>query len=125
MQAQFNPVNWFEIPVIDFERAKTFYSSVFEVEFEDMEMGNAIMAMFPWDPNKPGSGGSLYKSEEVTPHNQGTTVYISCDDCGVESTRVESNGGQLIMPKTSIGEHGYVALFIDSEGNKVGMHSTN
>lgn len=125
MQTQYNPVNWFEIAVSDLERAKKFYGGVFEVEFQDMDMGDSKMAMFPWDTEKPGSSGSLYQHKDVQPNTQGTTVYISCEDCAVEASRVESNGGQLIVPKTSIGEHGFIAQFIDSEGNRVGMHSAN
>jgi hypothetical protein len=125
MQTQSNPVNWFEIAVTDMARAKKFYGAVFDVEFQDLEMDGSVMAMFPWDTTKPGSSGSLYQHKEAQPNTQGTTVYISCEDCANEASNVERNGGQLIVPKTSIGEFGVIAQFIDTEGNRVGMHSQN
>jgi predicted enzyme related to lactoylglutathione lyase len=63
------------------------------------------------------------KSADNVPSTSGTMVYFYCDDVAVEASRVEAAGGTLIVPKTSLGEFGFMAMFIDTEGNKVGMHS--
>ncbi len=123
MQTQSNPVNWFEISVTDLDRAKKFYGAVLETEFQDLDMGPTKMSMFPMDPEKSGSGGSLLLADEAKPSADGTTIYFSCEDCAVEASRVEANGGQIVFPKMDIGEFGFVVQFMDTEGNRIGLHS--
>ncbi len=117
-----NPVQWCEIAATDLERAKAFYTKVFGLEFQMMEMPDAKMYMFG-SSDKVGSSGSLVKSAENTPSTDGTIIYFECEDCGVEASKVEEAGGKLIVPKTDIGEFGFFAQFIDTEGNRLGIHS--
>ena len=120
-----NAVNWFEIPVTDLERAKKFYGKMLDVEMVDMPpMGNGSqMAAFPWEQGAPFAAGGLMKSEGYEPSATGTVVYFTCDDLNVELGRVEANGGKVVFPKTSIGDHGFVAHVMDTEGNRVALHS--
>jgi len=118
-----NPVNWFEIATNDLERAKKFYSEVFGGEFQFMEMPDMKMYMFSGKPENPGAVGALVQSDQLKPGAEGTTIYFSCDDVATEAAKIAESGGQVILPKTSIGEHGSIAQFIDTEGNRLGLHS--
>ena len=123
MEAKNNPINWFEISVTDLDRAKKFYGAVFQTSFQDLEMGKTKMAMFAMDPEKTGAGGSLLLANGANPSPDGTTIYFQCDDVTNEMERVKTNGGQIMFPKMDIGEFGFVAQFIDTEGNRIGLHS--
>jgi len=118
-----NVVGWFEIPVNDMARAKKFYNAVFGHELIDMNMPNMEMAAFPWVDDAPNSGGGLVKSQGYEPSVTGTVVYFSCEDASVELVKAVKSGGKVLVPKTSIGEYGFIALFIDTEGNRIGLHS--
>lgn len=118
-----NPVGWFEIPVKDMTRARHFYQSVFNVKFEMMEMGDELMAMFAYDHDAPGSSGALVSGSDYEPSAIGTMVYFDCTDIEPLLKKVEQVDGKVLLPKTSIGEHGYIGIFLDCEGNRVGMHS--
>lgn len=121
-----NSVNWFEIPVKDFQRAKKFYSSVLEVELKDDSMPEIEYGVFPHDPAEKGIGGAIVKMDGQEPSQSGSVVYLNGgDDLGVPLARVEAAGGKVVMPKTAIGENGFIAQFIDTEGNKVAFHSMN
>jgi len=117
-----NPVQWFEIATKDLERAKNFYAKVFELEFQFIEMPDSKMYMFG-DPKGVGSSGALLHSSDSIPSADGTRVYFECEDLAVEAERIDKAGGKLIVPKTDIGEFGYFGLFIDTEGNRIGLHS--
>ena len=119
-----NPVSWFEIAAKDLERAKAFYGQVFQTEFEYVDMPGSPMYMFASDPEGMGSGGALVKSEDNTPSTDGVTIYFNCEDVDTEASRVKEAGGQLLAPKTSLGEFGFMAMFLDTEGNKIGLHSS-
>jgi predicted enzyme related to lactoylglutathione lyase len=119
-----NPVVWFEIAAADLERAKKFYSEVFQLEMQYVDMPDSPMYMMGSSAEGiAGASGALVKSADNIPSTSGTIVYFYCDDVAVEASRVEAAGGTLIVPKTSLGEFGFMAMFIDTEGNKVGMHS--
>ena len=115
-------LNWFEIPVADMGRAVAFYSKLFGVTLEAGEMLPGYwMAMFP---SEGGVGGALLYGEGYVPSMTGTVVYLNGgDDLSGPLSRVEAAGGQVIVPKTDIGENGFFAFFADTEGNKVGLHS--
>ena len=117
-----NPVNWLEIAAKDLERAKTYYSTVFNLQFQYVEMPDSKMYMFG-EPGKEGSSGALVQSSGSIPSADGTVVYFSCEDLANEAGRVESAGGELLFPKTDIGEFGFFAQMMDSEGNRIGLHS--
>ncbi len=118
-----NPINWFEIPVNDLSRATKFYESTFGVELTLNEMGPTKMAMFPMDKEGAGAGGSLLKAEGYAPSENGTLVYFSVDDIEAVLKNVEKSGGKTIEGKNGIGEHGFIGIFKDSEGNRIGLHS--
>ncbi len=117
-----NPVHWFEIAAKDLERAKDFYSEVFNLEFQYVEMLDTKMYMFG-EPGKPGSSGALVQSEDNTPSQDGTLVYFSCEDIPATTQKVEKMGGKTLVSKTSIGEFGFYAHVSDTEGNRIGLHS--
>lgn len=116
-------VKWFEIPVTDFARAKSFYETVLGITIEKMDMGPTTMGMFSTDPN--AIGGAIVHGDGGTPSATGTLVYLNGgDDLAPMLSRVVSAGGSVVVPKTDIGnDFGYFAHFLDTEGNKVGLHS--
>ena len=121
-----NPVAWFEIYVNDMERAKKFYESVFNVQLDDLgdpSDSSIIMKSFPCDMEKYGATGALVKMDGATVGQNSVLVYFSCEDCAVEESRIELSGGKIEKPKFSIGEHGFISLVIDTEGNIFGLHS--
>lgn len=118
-----NPVSWFEIPVSDLSRAQKFYSAVFGSEFDVAENGPIKMAMFKGEPTAAGAAGALVSGPGSTPSQTGALVYFACDDLSNELKKIEENGGKVVMPKTDIGQWGFIAQFIDSENNRVALHS--
>lgn len=119
-------VGWFEIPVVDMDRAKTFYEAVFEVQIQVHDMGGTVMGWFPWAEGKPGAAGSLIKNPDwYTPNNtEGVLVYFGSTDVQIEMDRIASAGGKILKPKTQISpDVGYMALFLDTEGNRIALHS--
>lgn len=119
-----NMVGWFEIPVNDMDRAKAFYESVFKVDIAIHNFGGMLMGWFPFAEGKPGASGTLIKQETYIPSQEGTLVYFVCEDVANEIGRVEAAGGKIYQPKTQISpEHGYMAVFLDTEGNRVALHS--
>lgn len=119
-----NSLNWFEIPALDINRSVSFYEAVFDIKLEMNEMDGMKMAFFPWEPGSGKATGSLAQSENHKPSTDGTMVYLNANpSMDAALSRVESAGGQVIMPKMNIGEHGHIAFIIDTEGNRVGIHS--
>jgi predicted enzyme related to lactoylglutathione lyase len=125
-----NPVGWFEIYVTDMARARAFYETVFQIRMQpmpnpdDME-GGFEMLMFPCDMEHqaPGCGGTLCRMDGFTPGAGGTLIYFSCEDCGVEASRVAAAGGRVVREKFSIAPYGFIALISDTEDNMIGLHS--
>ncbi|MBT8243940.1 VOC family protein [Winogradskyella sp.] len=119
-------VGWFEIPVTDMERAKKFYEAVFKIEINVMNFGGILMGWFPNKTEGYGAKGSLIKQESYMPSQEGTLVYFISEDVKNEISRVEAAGGKIYQEKTKISdEHGFMGVFIDSEGNRVALHSQN
>lgn len=119
-------INWFEIPVTNYKRAKQFYENVLGETITDMQMDGVEYGMLPYDNQNNGIGGGLIQSEQSKPSQDGVTVYLNGgDDLSAPLSRVEDAGGKVIMPKTAIGENGFIAQFIDCEGNKIALHSMN
>ena len=118
-----NAINWFEIPVTDFTRAKKFYEALFDAEIMEMPFPDGKYGMLPADMQN-GVGGGIVEGEGFTPSDKGTIVYLNGgDDLNIPLARIEGAGGKVLMPKTSIGENGFMAHFIDTEGNRVALHS--
>lgn len=119
-----NVVNWFEIPVKDLNRAKKFYENLLGVKMQDMPMPGMEMAAFPWVQGGEYSAGAIVRSDAHQVAQGGTIVYFTCEDVAKAGAKADEIGGKMIRDKTSIGEHGFIALVQDSEGNMVGLHST-
>jgi predicted enzyme related to lactoylglutathione lyase len=121
-----NMVGWFEIPVIDMDRAKKFYETVFEVEIQVRDLNELQMGIFPFAEGKGGAWGALVKHAEFyhPSTTEGPLLYFSCKDAQIEADRIEKAGGKLLVPKRLIAEGvGFMALFLDSEGNRLALHS--
>ena len=117
-----NALNWFEISVTEVARAKQFYETVFDIKMHQMQMMGMDMVMFP--SQNPKSGGALVKSPNHKPSTEGSIIYLNGNpNLQTVLDRMESAHGKITMPKTSIGENGHIALFLDTEGNLVGIHS--
>ena len=117
-----NIANWFEIPVKDLGRARKFYEKAFDVELSFEEMDNIKMAMFPFAQDAPGAAGTLIQGPSYEPSHAGTVVYFSVESIEETLRRINANGGTTFMPKTSIGIHGFIAQFEDTEGNRLALH---
>jgi len=120
-----NLLVWFEIPVLNIERAKEFYDNVFDISIAIHDLGGLKMGWFPNVPEKPGATGSLMQHESYIPStSKGPLLYFSSKDVAIELARITNVGGEILKEKTLIGEgHGYMALFKDSEGNRIALHS--
>lgn len=121
-----NAINWFEIPTTDMQRAKNFYETIFGFELVDANMPGFEMLMFPTD-DMGGVGGAIINGAEFnSPSATGTMVYINGNpDLSAILDRVEGAGGTVVMPKTEIdAQIGFMAVFIDTEGNRIGLHSS-
>ena len=116
---------WFEIPVKDFDRAKKFYSDIFQVQIEEQQMGDSLMGFFPMEGY--ANSGAIVKGEGYSPSDKGALIYFDGgDDLQVIQDRIESAGGKVIMGKMKISDDiGYMAIFLDTEGNKLALHSRN
>lgn len=126
MSTETNALNWFEIPATDISRAKEFYERIFEIEMEEMEMSGMKYAMFPFDPANAKVAGGLAQSPMHIPSATGSIIYLNANpDLQNVLDRIEEAGGKITMPKTSIGQNGFMAFFTDSEGNTVALHSNN
>ena len=120
------PVVWFEIYVNDMNRAAKFYESVLDVKLDDLPNPTdepMQMKTFPSDMENYGCNGALVKMEGVKAGGTSTLVYFGSEDCITEENRVEKAGGKIFKPKMSIGKHGFISLFFDTEGNMIGLHS--
>jgi predicted enzyme related to lactoylglutathione lyase len=120
-----NTLNWFEVPETDFERAKKFYETVFAIELYVMDFGGFKMGLFTSEPGNGKLTGAIVCGPDYKPSMDGALVYFNANpDMSDPLARVEKAGGKVLRPKTQISpEYGHMALFIDSEGNRVAMHS--
>ena len=125
MNENHNPVGWFEIYVQDIERAKAFYENTFQIKLERIEtpLPTLEMWMFPKNDATPGCTGAIAKMEGKDSGGGGTLIYFFCVDCSVEAERARENGGHIERPKFPIGQYGFIALILDTEGNRIGLHS--
>ena len=117
-----NAINWFEIPVVDMQRATEFYEHMLEVKLEASVMDGFDMSMFPYSDSNVS--GALIKADFMQPNLQGSLVYLNVDGFLDEALqRAQEKGSEILFPKTSIGEHGFIAHISDSEGNRIALHS--
>jgi uncharacterized protein len=128
MDKNSNSLNWFEIPVIDGARAKKFYESIFSVQLTNMgELNGKTITAFPTENGNGKASGGLVQSPAHKPSMEGAIIFLNANpNIQPVIDRIETVGGKMITPKTHVSpEIGYTALFIDSEGNKVGLHAQN
>jgi uncharacterized protein len=121
-----NALNWFEIPVTNFDRAKKFYETLFAYQMPESMMGPNRMGFFLYDFKAGKVGGAIiYNPEMYTPSDKGALIYLNCQpDLQTILNNVEAAGGSVIVKKTIITpELGYTAIITDSEGNRVALHS--
>ncbi len=125
MNTQRNAVGWFELYVQDMGRAKAFYQNTFQVKLERLEAPGVELWAFPnpMGMDAPGCPGALVRMEGKDSGVGGTIVYFSSEDCAQEASRAVQNGGQIQKGKMSIGQYGFIALILDTEGNMIGIHS--
>ncbi|ULQ55593.1 VOC family protein [Flavihumibacter rivuli] len=120
-------ISWFEIPTTDIERAARFYEAVFQVSLVPMEMPNLKMRMFPIDDPMEGIGGALCQAEGFyhPSLSHGPLIYLNGNpDVQLYLDRIVGAGGKVLVPKTEISpEYGFMAVFEDSEGNRIALHS--
>ena len=121
-----NAVSWFEIPATDLGRAQKFYESIFGFTMIPMDFPNMQMRMFPVDGPEGISGtlidsGGFHKPSAT----EGPLVYLNANpDVQLVLDKITAAGGQILVPKTEISpEHGFMAVFLDTEGNRVALHS--
>ena len=118
-----NSINWFEIPATDFARAKKFYETLFGTEIQMMSHPTMQYGILPGDMQNGVTGG-LVQGEGFEPSAKGVVIYLNGgDDLSTPLARVEKAGGKILLPKTSIGGNGYMAHFLDTEGNRIALHS--
>lgn len=126
MAMETNMVGWFEIPVTDMARARSFYERVFGIEIQVHRMNQLEMGWFPSAQGKPGAAGSLVKHEGFyyPDREKGPVLYFSCTDLQEQLDRIPGAGGEILQPKKLIAEGmGYMALFADTEGNRLALYS--
>jgi predicted enzyme related to lactoylglutathione lyase len=118
-----NSINWFEIPVADFERARDFYSAIYDFDMPTADMGPNKLGFFLVE--RGGIGGAIAMGPGYVPTKQGTLVYLNGgEDLSVVLDRVPGAGGRIEMPKTQITpDLGFMAIIEDTEGNRVALHS--
>ena len=118
-----NTVNWFEIPTSDIKRAKKFYENVFHIKLDKYDTPNVQMYVFPYNNNNYGAAGALVHGKDLIPCKEGVTIYFHCENIEETLKNIEKNGGKILYPKMDIGENGFIAGFIDSEKNKLALHT--
>lgn len=125
MSKDTNALNWFEIPVSDFDRALQFYQQIFDIEMHVAEMMDIKMATFPPDAMAGHTSGALALSKWHHPSKDGSVIYLNANpDLQIILDKVEPAGGSILMPKTLINDQiGYQSWIIDSEGNRLALHS--
>lgn len=114
-------INWFELPVQELDRAVDFYQYLLGATLPRETISDIEMAIFPH--TKPATGGALVKGAQFTPATSGTIIYLATQDIAAALTRVREKGGMCDFgPQVLPHNIGTIALIIDSEGNRVGLH---
>ena len=113
-------IQWFEIPVYQFDRAKAFYEAIFQIDLQTVDLGALTMAIFPASV----ASGALCQGEWYHPSEQGVTLHVHVDSIDRALSRVEVLGGSILQPKKQIStELGYMALIKDCEGNRLALRA--
>ncbi len=122
-----NAISWFEIPATDINRAQKFYETIFDISMIPMDLQQIQMRLFPITDMLNGVGGAVCTSGgfHSPSENKGPLIYLNANpDVQIVLDRIVAAGGRILAPKTQISpEYGHMAVFIDSEGNRVALHS--
>jgi uncharacterized protein len=122
-----NAISWFEIPTTDLDRAQKFYEAIFGISLVPLDLQNIKMRMFPLENPMAGVGGSLVYNAEFykSSSTDGPLIYLNANpDVQNVLDKIEAAGGKILVPKTQISpEYGHMAVFIDTEGNRIALHS--
>jgi predicted enzyme related to lactoylglutathione lyase len=118
-----NPVGWFDLNVANLDRAKKFYETVFNLTLTDLPIEWGKQSLFPFNHESANISGALVEKADFVPSSNNTVIYFETKDCLAEEKRIEQSGGKVVQPKMNIGEFGCISIFIDTEGNTVGLHS--
>ena len=113
---------YFEIPATDLDRAMAFYAAVFDADFEVVDLHESRMALFDVDRDAHGITGALCAGAAYAPSRDGVLIYLRSSDISATLVRVAAAGGSTAFERTQAGDWGFVAEFIDSEGNRIGLH---
>lgn len=119
-------ISWFEIPTLDISRAQKFYESIFEINMTVLDLPNISMRMFPVEDPMNIGGALVYNGEFYKPSStDGPLIYLNGNpDVQIILNRIEDAGGKILVPKTEISpEYGHMAVFTDTEGNRIALHS--
>lgn len=121
-----NAVSWFEIPATDLARAQKFYEAIFDISMIAMDFPNIRMRLFPLE-DQMGVGGAVCDSRgfHKPSATDGPLIYLNANpDVQNILDKVEAAGGNILVPKTEISpEHGYMAVILDTEGNRIALHA--
>ena len=125
MEKMINSIDWFEIPVLNFDRAKEFYSRIYNYEMTETTRNSLRIGFLPMDRDAKGVGGTIVQGNDFIPTSLGVKVYLNAGkDLMDVLNRVIAAGGEIIVHKTLINdEFGYFATFEDTEGNHISLHS--
>jgi predicted enzyme related to lactoylglutathione lyase len=119
-------ISWFEIPTVDLERAVKFYETIFDVKLNPIDTPNVQMRLFPIEDPMNIGGALVYNKEFYKSSSaEGPLIYLNANpDVQIVLDRIEKAGGKILVPKTQISpEYGFMALFLDTEGNRMALHS--
>lgn len=127
MEKMENSISWFEIPVLNFDRAREFYSRLYNYEMTETTMNGTRMGFLPMDQDSKGVGGAIVQATDYIPSALGVRIYLNGgNDLQQVLDRVIPAGGEVIQHKTKINDElGYFAVFEDTEGNHISLHSMN
>jgi predicted enzyme related to lactoylglutathione lyase len=120
-----NTINWFEIPVLDMDRATSFYEAIFDIKLSPLTLANGLkMALFP-ETDGYNSGSLCYYPEFYKPGNQGPLIYLNANpSIAAVLEQIERTGGKVLIPKNQISEErGFMAVFEDTEGNRIALNA--
>ncbi len=122
-----NAISWFEIPATDLDRAQKFYETIFDMSLQPLDLPNIKMRMFPLENMMTDVGGALVDSGgfHKPSATDGPLIYLNANpDVQTVLNKVEEAGGKIMVPKTEISpEYGFMAVFLDTEGNRIALHS--
>jgi len=121
-----NAISWFEIPAVDLSRAQKFYEMIFDITMIPMDTPNIKMRMFPLQDMMGVGGALVHNADFYKPSaTEGPLIYLNANpDVQLVLDKVETAGGKIMVPKTQISpEYGYMAVLMDTEGNRIALHS--